>query len=182
MAPTFRFKALRNKCDGYYLQPTGVLITEAICAADCSTGEQRDAMQRAGFKLLTQIIEGSNIGVVTAPPTLDTCRMVCEEIAKRREAFVERIRAERAEAVEAAKEPEMKREERVFWRERAKALERALERVAAEEAALTPEALHRAFVTDDIERKAAAVPPELRAALDALAQERTLAESGAPMA
>lgn len=182
MVATFKFKALRNVCDGYYLQPTGVLVNEAICAADLSSGEHRDDMQRRGFILLTQVVQGAALKVVTAPPTIESCRLVCQEIANRRETFVQEIRAQRTEALEAAKEPEMKREERTFWRERAKGLARTLENVAAEEAVLTPEVLRHAFVSDDIARKAAMVPPEMRAALDALAEERTLAGESASVA
>ena len=178
----FKFKAFRNLCDGYYLQPTGVLVGEAILVADVSTGDARDATQRAGHVLLSQIIEGSSIRVVTGPPTLESCQMVCREIAKRRDPYVEEIRAQRQEALDAAKETEMKREERVFWRERAKGLTKVLERVAAEEVVLTPQSLRQAFVAEDIARKASMVPPEMRAALDALAEERTLAQESLSVA
>lgn len=164
--------------EGYILAPTGAQLGDAIRTADISIPPYRERLQRAGNVILTRTNANSTVKELqTEPPTLETCEMVINEIAKRREPELERLRALVKEAAQEVKaHMAIASKERTFWQSRKRSLEEKIEAIIAEED-VTAKDLYRWFVLEDASFQAQAVPAELRAALTALDRERRMRES-----
>lgn len=168
----------RDLMDGYVLAPTGATVGDAVRSADISIPSYRQKLQKKGYVILTEYGANDRAAELrTSPPTLETCRAVVEEIEKRKAAVLAELGDQLQEAEEELAQRDLGRQERSFWRVRAKNLREKIAAIEGEE--VTPEELHMAFVREDVTLRATAVPPQLREALEAIERERALLGSSA---
>lgn len=165
----------RDLMDGFVLAPTGATVPDAVRTADISIPSNRQRLENKGVKLLTQHNGNDRAGdLVSRPPSLEACQRAVDEVQGRKEAAIARLRAELADAKGESKQTDLSRGERSFWRKRVVNLEEKL--IDVEMEAVTGEDLHRMLVREDVSLRAAAVPPEMRAAMEAIERERELVD------
>jgi len=163
----------RDLMDGYVLDTKGGAVGDAIRSADISNSRNREILQRKGMQILTRHNSaGRPAELQSEPPTQEACEAALAVIYERREAILVDLRAQLKEADQEVKEVTLNRNERGFWRTRAKSLEKKIEQIATEQ--VTPRDLYVAFVREDVSLRARDVPPEIRAAMTAMERERAI--------
>lgn len=169
-----RLQRRRDLMDGYLLNPTGACIGDALRTADISNTVNRSRLRRKGFVILTRHNDSERPAEHdSAPPTVEDCAAALKVIAERRKPILAALKAEIAECDEELGSVSIGRMERGFWRRRRKDLEKKVAEIERD-ARVTPEELHRQLVREDVSLRARAVPPEMRAALQAVERERAL--------
>lgn len=175
MAKTLKLQRRRDLMDGWVLSPSGATVGDAVRTADISNPANRERLVRKGFQILTRHNANSTPAELqTEPPDVEVIARALEAVSTRKGAEIARLEELLAEAKTEMKQPHLSLNERSFWHLRAKRLEEKIAEIKSEQVMAAE--LYRALVLEDVAERAKAVPPEMRAAIEALERERAVHE------
>jgi hypothetical protein len=162
----------------FFLRPDGATAAAAIVYLPAYNPAVRARWTRKGLRLLSQVTgdfsEKGEEALRIAPPTLETCVEVMEELTRRNAAEVEQIRSEIADSKAQLDDPLLDADDRKLLRQRIRQLEKRAEQIPGE--LVTPERLLAFFKHEARIRLSLAIPANVRAAVERMQTEQALGQ------